>query len=81
MEARNRYLANWYGRIERGELKLPRFQLANGGGYEGLSEEAKIEKLRDDFEAFGRRRAELVHRAVTLLADGRQVSLEELYGE
>jgi hypothetical protein len=26
MEARNRSLKNWYGKIERGEIKLPRFQ-------------------------------------------------------
>ncbi|HHX23275.1 MAG TPA: hypothetical protein GX723_04580 [Thermoanaerobacterales bacterium] len=26
MEARNRNLENWYGKISRGEIKLPRFQ-------------------------------------------------------
>ena len=26
MEARNRNLKDWYGKIQRGEIKLPRFQ-------------------------------------------------------
>ena len=26
MEARNRKLGDWYGKIKRGEIKLPRFQ-------------------------------------------------------
>ena len=26
MEARNRTLKDWYGKIQRGEIKLPRFQ-------------------------------------------------------
>ena len=26
MEARNRKLVDWYGKIKRGEIKLPRFQ-------------------------------------------------------
>lgn len=26
MEARNRKIEDWYGKIERGEIKLPRFQ-------------------------------------------------------
>ena len=26
MEARNRILSDWYGKIQRSEIKLPRFQ-------------------------------------------------------
>ncbi|GAH55517.1 unnamed protein product, partial [marine sediment metagenome] len=47
----------------------------------GLSEEQKTEKLKNDFDAFIRRRAELVMKAVKLLADGRQLSTAEIYGE
>lgn len=59
---------------------IPINELANGG-YEGLSDEKKTEKLKNDFEAFKRRRAELVMKAVNLLADGRQLSAAELYKE
>ena len=58
---------------------IPIHELANGG-YEGLSEEQKTEKLKNDFDAFIRRRAELVLKAVKLLANGHQLSTAELYG-
>lgn len=57
---------------------IPVEELANGG-YEGLSETEKTEKLRADFETFIRRRAELVHRAVQLLSEGRQLSASVVY--
>ncbi len=56
---------------------IPVRELANGG-YENLSEEAKIEKLKWDFEAFLYKRAELVMKAVKLLAEGRQLSFNEI---
>ena len=59
---------------------IPIRELANGG-YEGLSEEQKTEKLKNDFDAFIRRRAEIVMKAVKLLTDGRQLSPAELYEE
>lgn len=59
---------------------IPISELANGG-YEGLSQEQKATKLRDDFEAFKRRRAELVMKAVKLLAKGQQLSAAEIYEE
>lgn len=59
---------------------IPIRELANGG-YEGLSDEQKTEKLKNDFDAFIRRRTELVMKAVKLLADGRQLSPAELYEE
>lgn len=58
---------------------IPVEELANGG-YEDLSDTEKIEKLRKDFEAFTRRRAELIHKAMQCLVDGRQLSVSEVYG-
>lgn len=58
---------------------IPIHELANGG-YEGLSEERKFEKLKNDFDAFINRRAELVLKAVRLLADGHQLNATEMYG-
>jgi len=57
---------------------IPIEELANGG-YEGLSESAKIEKVRKDFEAFIRRRAQLIHKAMHCLAEGRQLNPSEIY--
>ena len=59
---------------------IPIRELSNGG-YEGLSEEQKSEKLKNDFDAFINRRAELVMKAVRLLADGHQLSATEIYEE
>jgi hypothetical protein len=59
---------------------IPISELANGG-YEGLSQEQKATKLKDDFEAFKHRRAELVMKAVKLLAKGQQLSAAEIYEE
>jgi hypothetical protein len=57
---------------------VPIPELANGG-YEGLNDEAKAEKLRKDFEAFIHTRAELVVRAVKLLVAGHQLSPAMLF--
>jgi hypothetical protein len=51
------------------------------GGYENLSDSEKKIKLAEDFTAFIRRRAELVFKAVKLLAEGRQPSASEIYRE
>jgi hypothetical protein len=59
---------------------IPICELSNGG-YEGLSEKQKSEKLKNDFDAFINRRAELVMKAVKLLADGRQLSATDIYEE
>jgi len=59
---------------------IPVKELANGG-YEELSEEEKATKLADDFDAFIQRRAELVIQAVRKLADGRQLTASELFGD
>ena len=67
--------------IERLQSHLiPIRELANGG-YEGLSEEQKTKKLENDFDAFIRRRAEIVMEAVKLVADGRQLSTADIYEE
>lgn len=49
--------------------------------YEGLSRSAKTERLRTNFEAFMRRRAQLILKAMRCLADGRQLSAQETYSE
>ena len=59
---------------------IPIKELANGG-YEGLSTTEKDAKLKRDFDLFLRKRAELVIKAVILLAEGRQLSVGEIYGE
>jgi hypothetical protein len=59
---------------------IPIRELSNGG-HEGLSEEQKSEKLKNDFDAFINRRAELITKAVRLLAEGRQLSATEIYEE
>ncbi|WP_201279003.1 DUF262 domain-containing protein [Leptolyngbya iicbica] len=59
---------------------IPINELANGG-YEGLSEEQKNTKLKQDFEAFIQKRAELVMVAVNKLVEGRQLSATEVYEE
>lgn len=56
---------------------IPTEELANGG-YEGLSEEQKFKKLTDDFDAFVRRRADMVSKAVRMLAAGRQLNASEI---
>ncbi len=56
---------------------IPIDELANGG-YESLSGEQKTEKVKGDFDAFIRRRAELVMKAVRLLADGHQLTTTDI---
>ncbi|RMF67156.1 MAG: hypothetical protein D6742_08205, partial [Cyanobacteria bacterium J069] len=56
---------------------IPIPELANGG-YEGLAEDEKTAKLKQDFNAFLQRRAELVMAAVKKLTEGRQFSSAEL---
>ena len=56
---------------------IPIPELANGG-YEGLDEDAKNLKLKTDFEAFIKRRAELVLNALQKLCEGHQLSIAEL---
>ena len=57
---------------------IPVRELANGG-YEGLSEDNKTKKLRNDFRVFIGCRAEMIMKAARLLADGRQLSVTEIY--
>jgi hypothetical protein len=59
---------------------IPIPELANGG-YEGLTDEEKVCKLRIDFGRFLKRRAELVIKAVRLLADGRQINASMLFSD
>lgn len=57
---------------------IPIPELANGG-YEGLSDTIKTEKLKKDFNAFIGRRAEIVMKAIKLLADGHRLSAGEIF--
>ncbi|MBN1458198.1 MAG: DUF262 domain-containing protein [Armatimonadetes bacterium] len=59
---------------------IPIPELANGG-YEGLSSEGKVRKVREDFAAFLSRRANLVMKTVKLLAEGRQLSPADVFAE
>jgi len=63
---------------------VPTTELANGG-YEGLNNLAKKEKIKNDFEQFLQRRTELVIKALQLLVAGRQISasivFEDHYSE
>ncbi|NLA31715.1 MAG: hypothetical protein GX880_07840, partial [Methanomicrobiales archaeon] len=59
---------------------IPIRELANGG-YEDLEGTEKNEKLKSDFEAFLRVRADLVLKAAKHLADGWQLAASEIYGE
>ena len=58
---------------------IPIEELANGG-YENLSKDQKAEKLKQDFDVFIRKRAELVTKAVKYLAEGRQLGTAEIFG-
>ena len=57
---------------------IPIKELSNGG-YEGLSDTEKKEKLANDFKAFLFARAKLVCDAAKRLADGHQLSVGEFY--
>ena len=59
---------------------VPIPELANGG-YEGLAESERKEKIKIDFALFLRKRAELVINAVQLLAAGRQISSSIMFQE
>ena len=59
---------------------IPIQELANGG-YEDLSKNRKIEKIKQDFDVFLRKRAELVVKAANSLAEGRQFSAKDLFSD
>lgn len=57
---------------------IPIQELANGG-YEGMPEKDKVEKIKSDFNLFLKKRAELIVRAVNLLVEGHQISAKDIY--
>lgn len=59
---------------------IPIEELARGS-YEGLPDPEKYTKMKSDFDTFIHRRAVLVLDAVKQLAEGRQLSASEIYGE
>ena len=79
------YLKDRYQWIEEGIVNerlqshlIPLNELSNGG-YEGLSEADKKEKLVHDFKEFLSARAKLVCEAAKCLAEGRQLSAGDFY--
>jgi hypothetical protein len=68
--------------IRQEKLASSRPGLANcpgNGGYEGLSDDQKNEKLKTDFDRFLRKRGQIVMRAVNLLVEGRQLNAGEIF--
>ncbi|MDD4149246.1 MAG: DUF262 domain-containing protein [Bacteroidales bacterium] len=57
---------------------IPIDELANGG-YEALTEEEKNAKIKIDFEKFIDKRASLVHKAIIILCEGKQLELNHIY--
>ena len=57
---------------------IPVEELSNGG-YEGLNDEQKSEKLKNDFKAFIQQRAKLVLKAVADLSNGHQLDASSIY--
>lgn len=63
---------------ERMKSHLIDFDLLAKASYKGLEGEQLAVKLKPDFETFLRGRAKLVHTAVTVLAQGKPVTVESL---
>lgn len=59
---------------------IPIQELANGG-YADLSDKDKADKMKNDFNLFLKKRAELIIKALKLFVDGRQLSAKDLYKE
>ncbi len=79
------YLSERYQWVTEGIVKerldshlIPIEELANGG-YENMGDEEKTVKLAKDFDTFLRKRAELVLRAASILIEGRQLSVSEIF--
>lgn len=66
---------------ERLQSHLIPIQELASGGYSDLDGREKAAKIRQDFNSFLRKRAELMQRAVSLLASGRQLNPGALYLE
>ena len=54
-------------------------QELSNGGYEGLEEEAKREKIKTDFESFITSKAILIYTAAKELCQGKTVSYGDIY--
>ena len=52
---------------------IPVRELSNGG-YEGLEQEEKHQKIRQDFDVFLKERARLIYKAITLLTQGKEIT-------
>lgn len=56
---------------------IPIKELANGG-YEGLEKEERIEKIQSDFDSFIETKADFILKAVDLLTEGKQITVESI---
>ena len=59
---------------------VPIQELKNGG-YEGLNNEARLEKIKTDFENFISKRAKYVVQAVNDLSEGKEISANDIINE
>lgn len=57
---------------------IPIQELAHGGYEDMVSDTERAEKIRSDFRAFLRKRAELMSKAIKALAQGRRVTASEI---
>jgi hypothetical protein len=58
---------------------IPIEELKNGG-YEGLSKEDRIGKIKSDFSVFMEKRAQYVEKAIEILTSGRDISANDIIG-
>ena len=56
---------------------IPIKELSNGG-YEGLGKEERIEKIKSDFYSFIEKRADYMLKAIELLTEGKQITVESI---
>lgn len=56
---------------------IPIKELSNGG-YEGMEKEERIDKIQSDFDSFIETRADYVLKAIDLLTEGKQITIESI---
>lgn len=56
---------------------IPIKELSNGG-YEGMDKEERIDKIQTDFYSFIEKRADYVLKAIDLLTEGKQITVESI---
>ena len=56
---------------------IPIKELSNGG-YEGMDKEERVDKIQTDFYSFIEKRADYVLKAIDLLTEGKQITVESI---